>query len=309
MDKLKNTDLCLHICESGEYIACIGRRISVYRQDLQFYHQFTGLRNLGRGEFLNDDILFLTTTDDRVYFLSMQEKRCIWEPKRPDSIAAVGDVSFCIDRAKMSAICICAGKKDRSQRFLVVYHFPSREIAVREIPDCCSVITNLDLRDDGSVSFLHFHSADGNGKLLCRITNCRFEPTIRFETTDEWISDRVPGYLWKNSVILKDYRSDRSQLVIQNGADENEIPLSAWVYDLPTDGNPWTKEPGKTMLPRTLGPTEDSQMLLAVADYGLFLIDPENAAISELCKDSGILCGLVSKGRTLLGTASGVMVV
>ena len=118
---------CWNIASNNEYIATFGSGVTVLkRSTLEEIHHFTGIKYIMGGMFVSEDILVVYTTEQKIFFLQIPEKRIIWACPRHRKISAVGDIRCCLIPGTHKIACIAAGKSSLENYFFMLVDYKNK---------------------------------------------------------------------------------------------------------------------------------------------------------------------------------------
>ena len=138
------------------------------RSTFELVHQFTGIRHIHGGFFLNGDVLAVLTGEQRLYFFQISEKRLLWECPRPRQLAPMGDMQCCQIPGTDQIACIAAGKQSLEEHFLLLVNYKKQTSSLHVIPDCRRVILSLVWEKSLGLALLSYE-ANVSGGLACNI--------------------------------------------------------------------------------------------------------------------------------------------
>lgn len=224
------------------------------RSTLEEIHHFTGIRYIIGGMFINEDVLAVYTTEQKLFFLRISDKSVIWTCSRPKNLSSFGDIRCCSILGTQKIACVAAGKKSMREHFLMLVDFEEKSVSLKEIPDCCRVVHSLTWTEEFGLSFLT-SEAKGNEILLYKIFGvsdqgdctklCEWESP---ETVDTYCGNFIFMKCNKPNLHLKGYKlelsPDTQKITLQNsflilfpsicsrrlvGAEREYLPSITWM--------------------------------------------------------------------------------
>lgn len=207
---------CRTIAHNARYLATIGTGVTIWnRETLEQIHHFTGIRWIHGGIFVNDDVLMIYTGEQKLYFLSIQEKRILWSAPRPKELATSGDMHCCRIPGTEKVACVARGKKSLNDLFFLCIDWSNREISLQRIPDCYRVISSIVWTQELGLTFLSYQAKGDNMSHVHRI----------FQVTETGtFSILLDG---EDSQIVRAYSGNHLFV-----SDKNELEPKMYVYAL-----------------------------------------------------------------------------
>lgn len=297
------------IASSAEYIAALGYGITIWkRSTFELVHQFTGIRHIHGGFFLNDDVLVVFTGEQRLYFFQISEKRLLWECPRPRQLAPMGDMQCCQIPGTDQIACIAAGKQSLEEHFLLLVNYKKQTFSLHAIPDCRRVILSLVWEKSLGLALLSYE-ANVSGGLACNIIQA--EDSETFSTLYEWECGQSMNAFSGKHLFLNDYRGQTAQVWMRELVLSEERQHLEWGNAVPLP-IPFFKTPGPVgtgvHLPYISYVDESSGLLTACTLSWIGVCDfRSRRTVAEFSGD-GIYCGIILDGNLLIGTSKGIAV-
>ena len=185
------------------------------RETLEQIHHFTGIRWIHNGVFVNEDVLMIYTGEQKLYFLSIQEKRILWAVPRPKELATSGDMHGCRIPGTEKVACVARGKKSLNDLFFLCVDWSNREISLQRIPDCYRVISSIVWTQELGLTFLSYQAKGDNMSHVHRI----------FQVTETGTFSIL--FDGEDSQIVRAYSGDHLFV-----SDKNELEPKMYVYAL-----------------------------------------------------------------------------
>lgn len=187
---------CWSITSCKEYLVAFGTGVTVLkRPSLEEVWHITKIKHIISGVFLNDDILAVYTTEQKIYFVRISDKTIVWACPRPSKLSACGDMRCCTVPGTEKLVCIANGKKSLNEHFLVLIDYKEKTTILKEIPDSYRVVHALNWTKNFGLTFLAYE-ASGNGNLLYKITKISKE------------GDFLPLCQWESLETINAYLDD-----------------------------------------------------------------------------------------------------
>lgn len=228
---------CNVIVSNSRYIAALGTGVTVFdRANLGYVHHFTGIRCILGGFFLNEDILFVYTGEQRLYFLEITSKSVIWECPRPRKLASSGDMCCCLIPGTENLAVVARGKTSLEEHYFLLIDYRNQTLSIHEIPNVYRVAKSLVWTEGIGLNLLSFQ-AKGDGDILYKITLIEQHGTA--VTLYEWESKcNIKAYSGKHLFAVEPARENPQMFIFQikhdlsNGSFsvENEYPVSLPVF-------------------------------------------------------------------------------
>ena len=187
---------CWSITSCKQYLATFGTGVTVLKRPfLEEVCHITEIKHIISGVFMNDDILAIYTTEQKIYFIRISDKTIIWACPRPSKLSACGDMLCCTVPGTEKLVCIANGKNSLKEHFFILVDYKDKTIMLKEIPDCYRVVHALNWTKKFGLTFLSYE-ASGNGNLLYSITKI------------SEAGDFLPLCQWESPEILNAYSDD-----------------------------------------------------------------------------------------------------
>ena len=305
---------CRTIAHNARYLATIGTGVTIWnRETLEQIHHFTGIRWIHGGIFVNDDVLMIYTGEQKLYFLSIQEKRMLWSAPRPKELATSGDMHCCRIPGTEKVACVARGKKSLNDLFFLCIDWSNREISLQRIPDCYRVISSIVWTQELGLTFLSYQAKGDNMSHVHRIFQVTETGTfsILLDGEDSQIVRAYSGnYLFmsdKNELEPKMY-----VYALEQSADADHLKLGIpKLLPLPTirmNGPVGINR--RRILPYIQWIDEKSGLLTTchTAEW-IGICDFRNQKLIQEYPHSSVYYGEILDGKLLLGCAPGFFVV
>lgn len=192
---------CWNIASTNQYIATFGSGVTVLnRSTLEEIHHFTGIKSIIGGTFISEDILVVYTTEQKLFFLRISEKKVIWTCPRHKKLSPFGDIRCCSIPGTRKIACIATGKRGLEEHFLMLVDFEEETVSLKEIPNCSRVVHSLTWTKEFGLSFLSYE-AKGNGTLFYKI----FRVSDSGDSTMlcEWESSETINAYWGDFIFMR----------------------------------------------------------------------------------------------------------
>lgn len=298
---------CWNIASTNQYIAAFGSGVTVLkRSTLEKIHHFTGINYIIGGMFLDDDILVVYTTEQKLFFLQISEKRVIWTCPRPKNLSSVGDIRCSTIPGTRKIACIATGKKSLEEHFLMLIDFEEKSVSLKEIPNCNRVVHSLNWSKEFGLSFLSYE-AKGNGTLLYNIV--RISNNGNCNLLCEWECSETINAYWGDYIIMRNSKPN-PHLVgykLTLSPHTQKIALqSSFLIPFPSFRCQGLVSSDKEYIPSITWIDKGCGLLIGHTSEWLGLYDFINdQLIAEYCQ-SQISCGTIIDKKLLIGCLPGL---
>lgn len=304
---------CWEIAHNDRYIATIGKGVTVWdRITLELVHHFTGLRWIHGGVFVNDDVLMVYTSEQKLFFFQVSQEKLLWSPSRPKGLDPSGDMCCCPILGTEKVACIAQGKASLAEHFLLVADWQMQELCViRRIPDCYRVVSNFVWTQQWGLTFLSRQAKGDDVTMLFRIH--RVDDIGNFSILYDGESTQNVLAYSGNYLFMADYSSQipkSSVYPLERSTVKDHLklgkPLQLPIPPLQVKGPVGTS---RLVLPQICWIDENTGMLVACNTLkSVSIYDFLNEKMIAEYPNSKVICGKLLDGRLLMGCASGFSV-
>ena len=249
------------------------------------------------------------TTEQRLYFLKISEKRVLWSCSRPRQLASSGDIRCCLIPGTDKIACIATGKQSLQEHFYLLVDYRQQTVDVRELPNCYRVVHALVWTQVFGLTFLTYQANDA-GELLYRINALTEDGDCA--TLLEWESAQLVNAYSGSYLFMNDYGEQEPQLRVYplEQLQQIQYPVleNSYILPFPSFHSEGPVGSSGLYLPTISWIDEDAGLLTACTTDWLGVYDfVDEKRIAEY-NHTNISCGTIIDEKLLIGCTPGLMI-
>ena len=298
---------CWNIASTDQYIATFGSGVTILkRSTLEEIYHFTGIKYIIGGIFINADILAVYTTEQKIYFLQISEKRIIWTCPRHRNLSSAGDIRCCAIPGTQKIACIATGKRSLEEHFLLLVDYENKSVTLKEIPNCNRVVHSLIWSKEFGLSFLSYEARD-NGNLIYKITGVSDNGDCTMLC--EWECSEIINAYWGDFIFMRNFKPNLQlrgyKLILSPHTHKIELQRTFLIpFPIFHTHGPVGSE--KEYMPSITWVDKNRGMLIGHTSDWLGLYDFINDRLISEYRQSQISCSAIIDKTLLIGCLPGL---